>query len=499
MAKYFLYARKSTEDDDRQVLSIEAQRAELKEFAAKEKLEIVASLCEAKTAKEPGRAKLGEMLNRIENGEADGIIAWHPDRLARNPIDGGKIIYLVDTGKIESLKFPTFWFEDTPQGKFMLNIAFGQSKYYVDNLSENVKRGFRQKLRRGEYPGHAPIGYLNDLKSHSIVVDPEKNQLVHKMFDLYSTGEHTLLNLTKTINELGLRSQREKPLTLSMVHRMLKNSFYISLFTWQGEVCQGTHEPIISKELFDKVQAVMRKRGYPEKSQGHNFTFTGLMKCPCGCAITAETKKGHIYYRCTKKKGLCDSKYTREEHLVEQFKATLQKASIPDAWADNMILEIEKEKQEAIKSTASTIDSLNVQSKTINDKLDKLLDSHLEGVIDKSDYLAKKNQLINQKVQLEDNIKQTKSKGNNWLEPMRDFILTSKLAKKVAQEGDLTKIKTFLKNIGSNFILKDKKIEFLADFGWKIILKNGSIFKWQGRRESNPALREGRENPQPFL
>ena len=147
--KYILYARKSTEEDDRQVLSIEAQLYELQEYAAKEKLEIVASLCEAKTAKEPGRIKFTEMLSLIERGKADGIISWHPDRLARNSVDGGKIIHFVDRGLIRSLKFPTFWFEATPQGLFMLNIALGQSKYFVDNLRENVKRGLRQKIRNG--------------------------------------------------------------------------------------------------------------------------------------------------------------------------------------------------------------------------------------------------------------------------------------------------------------------------------------------------------------
>ena len=124
--KYILYARKSTEEDDRQVLSIEAQFVELKEFAAKEKLEIVASFQEAKTAKEPGRIKFAEMLAILESGKADGIVSWHPDRLARNSVDGGKIIHFVDRGLIKSLKFPTFWFEPTPQGLFMLNIAFGQ-------------------------------------------------------------------------------------------------------------------------------------------------------------------------------------------------------------------------------------------------------------------------------------------------------------------------------------------------------------------------------------
>jgi len=142
--RYIIYTRKSTEEDDRQVLSIEAQLVELKEFAAKEKLEIVGpTFVETKTAKEPGRIKFAEMLSLIEKGKADGILSWHPDRLARNSIDGGKIIHLIDKGIIKSLKFPTFWFEPTPQGLFMLQIAFGQSKYYVDNLSENVKRGLR--------------------------------------------------------------------------------------------------------------------------------------------------------------------------------------------------------------------------------------------------------------------------------------------------------------------------------------------------------------------
>jgi DNA invertase Pin-like site-specific DNA recombinase len=206
--RYIIYARKSSESEEHQVLSIEAQLAELKEFAAKEKLEIVASLCEAKTAKEPGRTKFAEMLSMIERGKADGILSWHPDRLARNSIDGGKIIYLLDTGKIKDLKFPTFWFENTPQGKFMLQIAFGQSKYYVDNLSENIKRGHRAKLRKGIWPGFAPLGYLNNHKTRDIDVDEEKAPLIKKAFELYSTGKYTLKQIAKILKDLGLRSYK---------------------------------------------------------------------------------------------------------------------------------------------------------------------------------------------------------------------------------------------------------------------------------------------------
>ncbi|MEK7531233.1 MAG: recombinase family protein, partial [Patescibacteria group bacterium] len=190
--KYVIYARKSTEEDDRQVLSIQAQLEELRGFAVKEKLAIVASFEEAKTAKEPGRTKFAEMLSFLEHGKADGILSWHPDRLARNSVDGGKIIHLVDRGVIKSLKFPTFWFEPTPQGLFMLNIAFGQSKYFVDNLRENVKRGLRQKIRNGVWPGWAPVGYLNNAHTRGIDVDKEKSPKVRKLFKMYSTGEHTL-------------------------------------------------------------------------------------------------------------------------------------------------------------------------------------------------------------------------------------------------------------------------------------------------------------------
>src|SRR3989344_1415088 len=150
--KYFLYIRKSTDDEDRQVLSLEAQLDESKEFAERESLEIIETFIEKKTAKVPGRPIFNAMLNKIEGGfpHPIGILAWAPDRLSRNSVDGGRLIYLLDTGKLAGLKFPTFSFENTPSGKFFLSIALSNAKYYVDNLSENVRRGNRAKLRRGE-------------------------------------------------------------------------------------------------------------------------------------------------------------------------------------------------------------------------------------------------------------------------------------------------------------------------------------------------------------
>lgn len=198
---FFMYLRKSTDVEDKQVLSIEAQLNEFREFAKHEHLAIVAELVEKKSAKTPGRPIFNNMLSRIEAGEASGILAWHPDRLARNSVDGGRIIYLLDEEKLKALKFPTFRFESNPQGKFMLSIMFGQSKYYVDSLSENTKRGLREKIRRGEYPGVAPFGYLNDYRTKKIIVDRERAPLVKEAFHKYATGAVTLDDLREFLHQ----------------------------------------------------------------------------------------------------------------------------------------------------------------------------------------------------------------------------------------------------------------------------------------------------------
>ncbi len=253
-------------------------------------------------------------------------MAWHPDRLARNSIDGGKIIYLLDTGKIKDLKFPTFWFENTPQGKFMLSIAFGQSEYYVDNLSENIKWGHRQKLRKGIWQGFAPLGYLNNHRTKEIELDKEKAPLIKKAFELYATGEYTLKATRQFLADNGIKSCRNKPLSVSCVQRMPKNHFYYGVFKFNNEIYQGSHEPIISKRLFDAVQQVMNNRGKKKRKRKHEFAFSGLMRCVnCGCMITAEKQKGYNYYRCIKKKQKCEEKYLREEALVEQIKILFKK------------------------------------------------------------------------------------------------------------------------------------------------------------------------------
>jgi DNA invertase Pin-like site-specific DNA recombinase len=464
--KYFIYTRKSTEEDDRQILSIEAQLVELREFAAKEKLEIVASFQEAKTAKETGRTKFAEMLQKIEKGEAEGILSWHPDRLARNSIDGGKIIHLIDKGIIKSLKFPTFWFEPTPQGLFMLNIAFGQSKYFVDNLRENVKRGLRQKIRNGVWPGWAPVGYLNNPKTRMIDVDLEKTPKIRKLFELYATGEHNLKSLATWCKANNLKGNLNKEISVSNIHRILQNVFYIGLMKYKGEIFEGTHEPLISKKLFDKVQEVLVQRGKPRKQRKHNFAFLGLMKCAsCGYSITAEIQKGHHYYRCTKKKGNCIEKhYLREEKLIEQIKSYFQKVSLSSQDTEKVLFELEKEEQQAKEQAKFTVQNLKEELKQTEIKLEKLLDVYLAEVITTEEYTSRKQKILTQKLELQEKIRDFEQKGLSWLEPAREFILSLNYAEKLRSSENYPEMKTFLKNIGSNHILQNQKLSFC----WKI-------------------------------
>jgi len=500
MSKFFLYARKSTDEPDRQILSIEAQIDELKEFAKREHLEIIETFIESQTAKEPGRPIFNNMLSLIEKGKASGILAWHPDRLARNSIDGGKIIYLCDLGKIKELKFPTFWFDSTPQGKFMLNIAFGQSKYYVDNLSENVKRGLRQKVRRGEYPGQAPTGYVNDKLNKKMIPDIERFRLVKKMFEVYATGNYSLKDTRNLLAQKGLVSKNDKVLSISNTQMILNNPFYYGMFKYSGELYQGKHEPMIPKKLFDKCQEIMARNAHPMKRGIIKHTFRGTFLCgECGCSITSEIQKGHTYYRCTKKRGVCAQKFIREEFLAEQVNDIIKKVSLPSEWKDFMLAELNKEQASTMESDALFVQNLKNQIKSVEETLDRLLDAHLDSTITSEEYIAKKQKLLNQKIDFSDKLKDFERKGNRWLELSKQFILDSNQALIIASEENLEAKRDFLKKIGSNPRLAFRSL--LLDFKnpWRILAetpyatlcvasnfsKNDNFFARLGDLESN--------------
>ena len=474
MIKYIAYCRKSTDEKDKQVLSIEAQIAELKEFAKREGLTISEIITEAKTAKVPGREQFAEVLKKIEKGEANGIISWHPDRLARNSIDGGKVIYLLDTGKLLDLKFPSFWFESTPQGKFMLSIAFGQSKYYVDNLSENVKRGNRQKLRNGVWPSKAPYGYINNPKTRGIDVDPELSKVVKKAFQLFAEGGKSFVKISQFMFRLGIKKQDGKPVKVDQVKNMLSNRFYLGVLKYAGEYYQGSQRTFISKKLFDEVQKQVEKIERP-RQKGHNFAFAGLATCgECGAAITGEQHikkykngKGQIfiYYRCTKKLKPCTQRYLSEPIAEEQLRQIVRDCGLHKEWEANFekwITEAEEKDRLNAESETYRIET-EIQESEV--KLNRLLDGYLDQVIEPEIYKQKKNELFDEKLKLEEKKSQVAKNGTFWLEPMREFVNCALQAQKVAHaENNCHDLAIMAKKIGSNFFLKERHLSATLDF-----------------------------------
>ena len=485
--RYFLYARKSTDDEDHQILSIEAQLAEVREYAKKQSIPIAKEFLEAKSAKVPGRPVFNAMIEEIETGGVNGLLAWHPDRLARNSIDGGRIIYLLDTNKLKSLKFPTLWFDNTPQGKFMLNIAFGQSKYYVDNLSENVLRGFRQKVRRGEWPGKAPVGYLNEPKLRTIVVDPDRSELVVRLFEEYATGRYNMHQIHQRATIWGLTNVHNKPVSIAIIRGLLINPLYAGSFFLWGEMHEGSHKALVSWDLFDRVQAIIRRQWRRNQSGGcrpgdrSDFPFIGLMRCgECGASITAERHKGHNYYHCTHGRGPCSQRhFLREEACLAQLRPIIESVALTDEWREQMHSCIEETRRQEHESISMLIKQTQDQIEAVQKKLDRLMELYLESAVTHEEFNEYKQKWIPQKQDLQGRLVSYQNHKNPPLDALEETINTANEAGRIARTDNPREMRTLLRKIGAVVTLMPGSIvqvEYIKS--WRILSARSQVASW---------------------
>ena len=475
--QYFIYVRKSTEGEERQARSIGDQLAEVRELVKKYNLDVVGSFEESRSAKAKGRPQFSEMLDRIEAGEANGIIAWHPDRLARNASDGGRIIDLLDEGKITDLKFCSFWFENTAQGKLMLNLAFGQSKYYSDSLSVNVRRGQRQKTASGIWGNKAPVGYLNEPTLRTIVPDPQKAPLVKMAFELYATGQYSFERLRDTMTAKGLHGMYVSMMSHSRYQHMLHNPFYYGVFFWNGEMHEGAHTPLITKDLFDKVQEVMTRRSKPSPVRLKTYVYRGLFHCgECGCVITMETQKGHNYLRCTKRVSDCSQRYLREEAMTPQIASALRSASLPDDIADWLIRELNARQEDAARACEEARAKLAREIENIDKKLDRLTAAYLDaGAFTAAEFRKRKEDGLNRKRKVVDGMNALDRQRNSRFEPIIRFVNGSKQLKYIAGRGDPKEMRTEIEKIGSNLQVRDRKLNWVPRQAWQLVVAQGSF------------------------
>ena len=520
MEKYILYARKSTDTEDKQVLSIDAQLAELRKFARDNHLTVIDELIEKRTAKMPGRPIFNSMITRIEDGEANGILAWHPDRLARNSIDGGQIIYLLDQTSLNYLRFPIFQFENTSQGKFMLSIMFGQSKYYVDNLSENSKRGLRAKVRNGDFPSIAPFGYLNDTRIKTIILDKRYSPLVKQMFELYARGDQTMADIADFLKENGAITSGGKLFKDDKVKSILQNPFYYGHFLYNGDLHEGRHTPIVSKVLWDKVQTVIEQRGHQKPQTKEPIPFLGVLCCAsCGMAITAETKTktqlngnthSWTYYRCSRKNKAikCVEPAIREKDLLPQISALLGEYEMLDATYDHITDRITQDEHAENADNVSAVASLKDKITSLNGKQKVLLDSYLDQDIDRQTFLAKKSEILSEKKSLEESLANLMTNQNAWIEPMRNWLKTAKSICNLRETDDLNGQKAVLSEIfGSNLAMRGKTLIALGDkntagAGSKTAFRRGaesSFCLWQELKNLNEKVAKNGDNSELFL
>src|SRR5579862_3133747 len=313
------YSRVSSREQEREGYSIPAQRKLLTNYARGRGFHIQFEFIDVQSAKNPGRKQFNEMMRLLKSpGTPRIILVEKTDRLYRNRTDTlafealvenrGVEIHLVKEGQVIGKNSP-------PQDKFMHDIHVAVAKNYVENLKEEVKKGMREKAEQGTYPSRAPFGYRNNSLTRSIEIDVVKAPVLHRIFELYATGEYSLVSLREAISvETGTKICR------AYLETILKNRFYLGYFLWQAIEYKGNHEPLISTTLFDRVQSVFAGRNKP-KCHKHDFAFGGLLRCAHdGCTVTAEFHKGkYIYYRCSYGRGKCALPYMHEPKLSGQL------------------------------------------------------------------------------------------------------------------------------------------------------------------------------------
>lgn len=491
MLNYIVYCRKSTEARDRQALSIEAQKRELLEFAKLHNLHVVKVMEESQSAYKLGRPVFDKMMKQLEEGLGNAILTWKSDRLARNAVDGGRVIQSLDDKVVQEIRTPMEVFRQE-DNRMMLYMLFGMSNDFSRQISANVKRGNRQKYERGEYIGKAPLGYLNESVglSRNIVPDPVKAPLVKKLFETYATGKYSVLQLCNYAYELGLTSIFNHKIGKSEMYRFLSRTAYYGVYQHNGQFHQGSYEPIISKDLFDRVQEVLTGRSTPRKQQWVH-AYKGLIKCAnCGCAITAETKQKHykrtnrsaiyVYYHCTRRRGRCNEPGLTEKELEEMIYAKISQISIDkEVWS--LGIKLLKAKNavefENLRTVKSYFEKDIIKLET---SMERLLQMRLDEEITADEYAAQKKLIVDKKMVLKERIADREHTSANWLELCEKFFETAYYAREIMDSQNIDQKRELVRSVGYNLFLKDKNLQFSFKKPYDVLLKPEMRFSGQG-------------------
>jgi site-specific DNA recombinase len=475
--KYFIYARRSSESEDRQVLSIDSQIGELQKVAKQEGLKVSRIFQESRSAKALGRPVFAEMLNLVQKGEADGILCWKLDRLARNMVDGGGVINMLQMSAIKHIR--TYERSYYPNDNVLLMaVEFGMANQYSRDLAANVTRGLKKKAELGWYPVQPPIGYLNSKTnqkgSNVVYEDSERFDLVRKMWDLMLTGVHSPKSILKTAtDDWGLRSRRGLKMSDSNIYALFNNPFYYGRFNFPktSDVWyDGKHKPMISEDEFNKVQILLGRKSQPRPKR-HVFAFVGLMKCgQCGMTITAEKKNKtqkngnthqYTYYHCTKHSNKpCDQGSIEEKELNKQIDTELGLLEIPESFHQWGLKWIKKEveKEQGVRVVATT--SQRSAYDAITKKIERLIDMRANEELTESEFLTRKDTAMKEKERLSKLLTDGDDRFNSWANNMETALAFVTKAREKFNKGSTEDRRRIFSAFGSNLLLKERKVIF---------------------------------------
>ena len=498
-----IYARVSSREQEREGFSIPAQQELLRKYAADNGFAVVDEFTDIETAKKSGRTAFTKMLAflRKRREPRPAILVEKTDRLYRNlkdwvSLDEMKVdIHLVKEGIVLSE-------ESRSSEKFIHGIKVLMAKNYVDNLSEEVKKGMHHKAREGNWPSSAPFGYLNERDGGRsfIVPDPERALLLRNLFEQYDTGEHSLDSLAEHAATIGLRGRRGGKLYAATIHTMLRNPLYAGQFYWGGQLYIGKDPKLISWELFDRVQARLDGHPYTRASE-HTFAYTGLITCGlCGHAYTAELKKGvYVYYRCAKqcRKG---EKYVPERKMTELILRHVARLRMPPHLREYVLNALRSSRRLVADETRTRITAATQRLDRLSRLIDKAYEDKLEGRIDQEFFTQKRLEWEEQRADAAREVERlTKANSASLTTAERVFELANSAYDQLSAREPLQH-RDLLKWLFSNFTFAEgtlaatlrKPFDLLTEWpddpnenGADSDEQNRRRMKWSGREDLN--------------
>lgn len=495
-----IYARVSSKEQEKEGFSIPAQLKLLQEYASRHGLTVVEEFTDAETAKKVGRTNFKAMCDLIKKRkDIQVILVEKTDRLTRNFQDYVLVdeliqkldieVHMVKEGEVLSQRSKS-------HTKLIHGIKVVLSKNFIDNLSEETAKGMMEKAAQGHWPTTAPYGYRNNKDTRLVELDEQKSLYVKRAFELYAQGRYSLKRLVDTLHEEGFRFRPSTPKpSLSNIHHILTNKFYTGHFVFKGLQRIGHHPPIITLEMFHKVQRHLKAGNKPDYTR-RDIAFANLLTCGhCGCTVTGEIKNQgrYIYYRCTHYKQKCPDKYIREERLTEQFEEMVKSFTITDdqhRWMVTSLKDVNGIKDEELATRRTYY---NEEITRLNNRLSQLYEDKLDGLISSGFYKDKAKESQDRLQELQASLERVQYASEKQMELGLQILEFARNASGMFSWQETPEKAKLLRIVLSKCFLKDGKLTPVYVKPFDALAQNGQNESNYPQGNSNPCLLRERE------